>query len=135
MKFDKDYVETMRRQMSPKEFDGYINNLWINMAEGLVYDSYDRVKNRSTQTVAMHPNAPLNLGIDFNKAKMATGVHIVINGVPHCVDQFYGARNTEDLIKKIQQRYPNKKIICFVDFSGSYHASSAYTEASLTDYW
>lgn len=131
---DADYIELMRGQMSQKEFDGYINNLWINFAEGLVYDSYDRVKNRSIETVEKHPNAPLCIGIDFNKRKMASAVHIIINGIPHCVDQFYGAKNTEDLIKQIRRKYgPNKIITYFVDFSGSYHASSAYTEASLTD--
>ncbi len=130
---DPGYVVQMKSQLTPKQFEAYVNNEFVNQNEGSVYDCYDRVFNRSMETIAKHPSAPLNVGIDFNKNKMATCIGIILGKQVHMVDECYGCANTAGLIKELQRRYPGRKLTCFVDFSGSYHASSAYTEASLTD--
>jgi hypothetical protein len=130
---DEGYVEMMRSQLTPKQFEAYVNNEFVNQNEGSVYDCFDRNLNRSQETLAKHPNAPLNIGIDFNKSKMATCVGIILGKQVHMIDELYGSANTAALIKALQARYPNRQLSFFVDYSGTYHASSAYTEASLTD--
>jgi hypothetical protein len=129
---DDGYIEMMRQQLTAKQFAAYIGNEFINFAEGNVYYAYDRVHNRSTETIAKHPNAPLSIGIDFNVGKMATTVGIIIGQIPHIVDEIYGCQNTEHLIREIKRRYPNRAIKCFVDGSGDIQRSD-FTTMSKTD--
>ena len=114
------YIEDKRQQLTEKQFRAFVNNEWINMAEGNVYDSYDREKNRTTETLKSNPNAPLSIGIDFNVGKMATVIGIVINGKMHIVSELYGSRNTEHLIQLlapiVANRPPSK---VFIDASGA----------------
>ena len=129
---DEDYFIQMAATHTSEQLEAYFYGKFINFTDGNVYYPYDRAKNRSTETLAKHPHAPLSIGIDFNIGKMATIVGIIIGQVPHIVDEIYGTQNTEALIREIKRRYPNRQIKCFVDGSGDTMRSD-FTSMSQTD--
>jgi len=132
-----EYVELMRQQLSPKQFDAYINNIFTNFQTGNVYYCFDREKNRSTETIEKHPNAPLLFGIDFNVGKMATTVGILIGHEGreqrlHIVDELWGCQNTDELIREIKRKYPNRRCRFFPDASGTAQKTNAtYSDIEL----
>jgi Terminase RNaseH-like domain len=126
---DDGYVELQRSQLSPKQFEAFIENKFVNFSTGSVYYCYDRIQSRSLFEISKHPQAPLHIGIDFNVGKMAAIVAVVTGGQMHVVDEFFGSTNTLALIEDIQKRYPRRDITCYVDASGN----ADKTNANITD--
>ena len=127
------YLDRMKATHTEKQLQAYIYGEFVNFVSGNVYYAYDRDLNASSETLAKHPHAPLNIGIDFNKRKMATIIAIIINGRSHVVKEIYGSANTEALINDIRKTVgPNRLIRCFVDASGN-TSRSDFTLASQTD--
>ena len=126
---DANYIATLKEQLSPKQFEAYINNEFVNFAEGSVYYCYDRVKNRSNETLKLNPSAPIQIGIDFNVGKMAAVVAMVKNQQVHVVEEIFGEHNTMTLCDHIKKKYSGRAIQLFVDSAGN----AQKTNASLTD--
>lgn len=130
---DKEYFSNMERTHTKEQLEAYFYGRFVNFTQGNVYYCYDRELNRTIETLAKHPNAPLNIGIDFNVQKMACTIAIIMNQKTHVVKELYGSANTESLIKDIKRTVgPNRLIRCFVDSSGN-SMQSSFTAASLSD--
>jgi hypothetical protein len=68
----------------------------------------------------------LHLGIDFNVNVMATTVNIIDNGDRiFQIDELFGDKNTESLIRTIKAKYPNRRISVYPDATGDSNKSSA----------
>lgn len=127
------YYKRMEKTHTKEQLKAYFDGKFVNFTAGNVYYPYDRVLNRTRETLQAHPQAPLNVGIDFNVGKMATTIAIIINRQTHVVKELYGAQNTEQLIKEIRRVAGyNRLIKCFVDSSGA-STQSNFTTASRTD--
>lgn len=127
---DDGYVELMRSQLSPKQFEAYVENKFCNFTSGNVYYCFDRNQNRSKESAEARPQAEILVGTDFNVGKMATIFAIEnANHEIHVVDEVYGLENTAALIEHIRKRYPRRQVHCFPDASGS----SSKTNATFSD--
>lgn len=84
------------------------------------------------QANALNKRTPLHIGMDFNVGKCAAVVHIIDAIGPIAVDEIMGIKNTEEMIKEIKRRYPNRQITVYPDASGgSQKSNSAQTDHNL----
>jgi Terminase large subunit, T4likevirus-type, N-terminal/Terminase RNaseH-like domain len=129
---DEGYVEMQRKELSPKQFQAYIKNEFVNFTEGTVYYCYDRDDSLSKFTIDKIPKTELlHIGVDFNVGKMAA-ITAVINGrtdQAHVIDEFFGAQHTRALAAEIKKRYAGRYVQLYVDTSGN----SEKTNADQTD--
>jgi hypothetical protein len=127
---DDEYVEIQRSQMTPKHFEAFVENKYVNFTTGSVYYCFNRELNRTAFTVSTKANEPLHIGVDFNVGKMAAIVSLMDGiGKIYVVDEIFGCENTMALAEEIKKRYPRRFIQLYVDTSGY----AEKTNASQTD--
>lgn len=135
-----DYVPSLFKSYTPQLVLAYLDGRFVNLTTGTVYHAYDRLLNKSHETV--QPDDTLFIGLDFNVNNMAGVVHVkreardTKTGVllidtkpePHAVDEFIGLLDTPAMIATIKYKYPEHKIIIYPDSSGkNRHSSNAST--------
>lgn len=102
-------------------------------SSNICYHEFDRVLNACDDEVL--DTDVLHIGTDFNIGKMAAVVHVVRDGGPRAVDEFYGLKDTPALIVAIASRYPEQlklgNIKIYPDASGQY--GRATVDAGLSD--
>lgn len=114
----KEYVESLRASYPANLIDAYLNGEFVNLNSNTVYQAFSRENNLTTRTIDQYPDHIIHIGVDFNIGKMAAGVAIIDKGKVYFVDEFLGARNTEDLIIQIKRRYQGRMIYIYPDSSG-----------------
>lgn len=124
-----DYVESLRASYPSNLIEAYINGDFVNLTSGVVYHAYDGVLNSSSEEVT-DKDRTLIVGMDFNVTQMAARVFVTRKKEWHCVDEFNGLYDTQDMIEHIKMRYPDKHIVVYPDASGKNRKSNG---ADITD--
>lgn len=121
----EDFIQSLLDNYPPNLIKSYLEGEFTNLTSGQIYYSFDRTENHSSKSLKDFPGYPLHIGQDFNIGKCASVVHVIDQGVPIAVDEIMGARNTEEVIRIIKQRYPNRRITMYPDASGNQNKTSA----------
>ena len=126
---DENYIPRMREMYPKKALEAYLNGDFVNLNQSSVYYSYDQSLNDTKLLIdSFHPTFPIHIGVDFNVGIMASIVGMISNdGTAYIIDEIFGAQNTEDLCRKIKDKYPNRQIHVYPDASGAARKSSAST--------
>lgn len=143
----EDFIESLRENYPEELIKAYLEGEFVNLTSGRIYYKFDRALNNSDLTLDQlltqwqqcpldmfgnRQNKPeLHIGMDFNINKMSAIVHVIdtTNG-PTAIDEIVGARDTEQIIDLIKERYDGWKINVYPDSSG---ANRDTANASITD--
>lgn len=136
-----DFIDLLRSQYPANLIDAYLNGMFVNLTSGAVYKQFSRTDNTSKESV--QEGDTLIIGMDFNVTKMAAVVYVKrlmpsIDGTYrdtiHAVDEFVDMFDTPDMIREIEDRYPDHSgrglIQIYPDSSGK---SRKTTDASESD--
>lgn len=110
------YIESLKSSYPAALADAYIEGRFVNLTSGTVFNSFDRHRCNSDETI--HPGEMILVGADFNVAKMAAIVYVRRGEEMHAVDEIVDAYDTPDLIRVLQSRYDGHKIAIYPDASG-----------------
>ena len=124
-----DFIPSLLASYPANLIKAYLEGQFVNLTSGQIYYSYDRELNNTNLTLDDFPNHVLHIGQDFNVNKCASVVHIVDKNIPYALDEIVGAKNTEDVIRIIKERYPKRRVIIYPDASGK----NQKTNASVSD--
>lgn len=126
------FIESLLQNYTAEQCEAYLNGQFINLNTGTIYYSFNRNDNHSDISLddPMMDKHILHIGMDFNVGKCSAVTHIVVKGQPIAVDEIQGIKNTEDMIKEIQRRYPKRVIRVYPDASGS----NEKTNSNQTDH-
>ena len=97
------YIESLLESYPAQLVQAYLHGEFVNMLHGTVYSHYDRVKNRSTDSV--QEGEPVHIGMDFNINKMAAIVHVARDGKARAVAELVNHRDTPAIIEAIREKY------------------------------
>lgn len=122
------YIQSLKDIYPPEQLAAYLDGEFVNLTTGTVYNAYDRVKHRSSQTV--ETNEPLYIGMDFNVQNMSAVVYVIRDGNWHAVDELTGCYDTPAMIDAIKTKYSKHTIRIYPDASG---ASRKSVDASISD--
>lgn len=117
-----DYISSLRETYDENLIDAYLEGEFVNLTGGTIYRQYSKDNNSSEQV--KDSDHVLYIGMDFNVTQMAACVFVYRDDNPHCVDEFSGLYDTEDMIEAIKLRYPDKKIVIYPDASGKNRKSN-----------
>ena len=126
------YLAALRSIYPPAALEAYINGDFVALDRGRVYPSFDRQLNASRETILWEDR--LHVGVDFNIGKMAAVVAVKRSPEElHVVAEDNGAHDTDDLIQRLQSRFPRhhetRRIVVHPDAS----SASRSTNSSQTD--
>lgn len=123
-----DYIQNLINTYPKELILAYLEGEFVNLTTGTVYKSFDRFKHGSKETVLDGEN--ILVGIDFNVTKMCATIYVkriedrlVRNELRsvttiHAVDEITDMYDTPDLIREINKKFINNKIIAYPDASG-----------------
>jgi len=123
-----DYIETLIETYPSELINAYIMGEFVNLTAGTVYNAYNRVTHRSSETI--QEKEPLRIGMDFNVTNMSAVVYVLRGKVWHAVDELKGIYDTPAMITTIKERYPDHNIRVYPDASGG---SRKTVDASTSD--
>jgi phage terminase large subunit len=126
------YIDNLRDIYPSQLLDAYLEGKFVNLTSGTVYSSYNRVAQRSDETIKQ--GEPLFIGCDFNVTQQAATVYVQRDGgaVWHAVEQLTAMYDTPEMVRLIQEKWQRKghKIYMYPDASGS---SRKTVNASISD--
>lgn len=123
-----EYVQTLRDIYPANLLNAYIDGQFVNLQSGTVFNSYERNKCRSEETI--QPNELLCIGMDFNVTNMSGVVYVIRGEAWHAVEELKGIYDTPAIITAIKERYPAHSIRVYPDASGG---SRKTVDASTSD--
>lgn len=132
-----DYISSLMETYPEELINAYLNGQFVNLSSGTVYNTYDRLLNRTRETI--QPNETIYIGMDFNVENMSAVVHVIRNDVPMALDEIVKLKDTPAMIDKIRGEYwhydgnrytPTRRIVIYPDSSGGNRKS---VNASVTD--
>lgn len=113
-----DYIETLKETYPSELINAYIMGEFVNLTSGTVFNAYDRVRCRSTETI--QEKELLRIGMDFNVTNMSAVIYVIRNKDEwHAVEEIKGVYDTPAMIDVIKQLYPKHSIRIYPDASGS----------------
>ena len=97
---------------------------------GLIYYNFDRA---TSVVKAEDDGGVLHIGMDFNTDPMSAVVALRKGNSLICIDEIviYGS-NTDEMVKEIHQRYPNRQIIIYPDPAARQRKTSAGGRTDLS---
>lgn len=122
------YIQSLINTYPSNLLTAYLEGEFINLAQGAVYHGFSRTLNATDAKV--EPGEPLHIGMDFNVGAMAAAVHVLRGGLPYAVGELVGLRDTPDMVRAIQRRYPGHAVMAYPDASGGARKT---TNASTSD--
>lgn len=129
-----DYIQSLIDTYPKELIEAYLDGQFVNLASGTIYRSFNRNTHNSTQTVI--GDETLRIGMDFNVGKMAATVYVVRNIAPfegwHAVAEFKDLFDTPDMIKALNNRFPNNHKIIYPDASGGNRSTNNASESDLS---
>lgn len=112
----EDYIEGLQSTYPEKLLTAYMEGQFVNLESGTVYYNFDRNKHNTTREVQKEDI--LRIGVDFN-VQHTCGIVFVDDGKrTSIVAEVINQLDTPALIKSIQTRWPDYKIIIYPDASG-----------------
>jgi hypothetical protein len=123
-----DYIPSLKEIYPSELIEAYINGQFVNLTSGTVFKNYDRVRCNSNESII--EKEPLFIGQDFNVQKMASAIFVQRPDGYHAVAELKDVFDTPALIKIIQERYKDHRIIIYPDASGK---SRKTVDASKSD--
>lgn len=123
-----DYIQSLVETYPEELISAYINGHFTNLTSGAVYNAYNRVEHRSTDTI--QASEPLRIGMDFNVTNMSAVVYVLRKRAWHAVDEIVGSYDTPSMIVTIKERYHGHNIRIYPDASGK---SRKTVDASTSD--
>lgn len=123
-----DYIQSLRDSYPAELIDAYLMGEFVNLTSGTVYRNYDRLTNRSRETIK--PREPLHIGQDFNVNNMSSVVFVLRDNGWHAVAELRDIIDTPALITVLQDRYADHDITIYPDASGQ---SRKTVNASTSD--
>jgi len=123
-----DYIETLIETYPDELINAYINGEFVNLTSGTVYNAYNRITHRSTETI--QSKEPLRIGMDFNVTNMSAVVYVLRGKEWHAVDELKGIYDTPAMVDTIKEKYPEHNIRVYPDASGK---SRKTVDASTSD--
>lgn len=121
------YIEQIRANYDSQLAEMYINGEFVNLSSNKVYHFFDRDLHSTTRMITPMDNH-IHVSIDFNIGGCCATATVVINNVPHIMDE-YTSQNTDDFILKTKNRFKGRVITVYPDASGI----SESTNASASD--
>lgn len=127
-----DYIDTLKEDYPPQLIEAYLNGQFVNLTSGTVYQNYDRAAHNSTE--AIREGEPLYIGMDFNVTKMAATIYVKRNGGRewHAVDEISDGYDTPEMIRILQERYPEHHITVYPDSSGKKRNSVSASSSDIS---
>lgn len=135
-----DYIQDLLDAYPSNLIAAYIEGEFTNLTSGSVYAEYNRVLNRSNETIKRpvfnvdgsiySQGEALHIGLDFNVTKMAAVIHVKRDGFPHAVGELVDMFDTPAAIATIKSKFPNHQIFVYPDASGGARKS---INASVSD--
>jgi hypothetical protein len=129
-----DYIDSLIETYPNELVLAYVGGKFVNLKAGTVFNRYDRIKHRSSETIRpITPEQPgelLRIGMDFNVTKMSAVIYVIRSGNWHAVDELKGIYDTPAMIATIKNRYPSHSIRVYPDASGN---SRKTNDASTSD--
>lgn len=122
------YVDSLRDIYPPQQLAAYLEGQFVNLTSGTVFNGYDRIRCRSSETI--QPKEPLYIGMDFNVQKMAAVVYVKRGAVFHAVGELVDIFDTPAMINAIKGHWPAHNIRVYPDASGANRKS---VDASKSD--
>ena len=122
------YVQTLRDIYPANLLNAYLDGQFVNLQSGTVFNSYERSRCRSTETI--QAGELLCIGMDFNVTNMSAVVYVMRGEAWHAVDELKGIYDTPAMTRAIKERYPGHSIRVYPDASGS---SRKTVDASTSD--
>lgn len=113
-----DYIEDLKRTYPKALLKAYMEGEFVNLESGTVYYNFCRKRHNTIRTIL--PNDVLHIGIDFNKGFTCGIVFVDDENITSIVAEIVKQRDTPDLIKAIKSKWPEHKVVCYPDNSGSY---------------
>jgi hypothetical protein len=123
-----DYIPSLKEIYPAELIEAYINGQFVNLTSGTVFKNYDRVRCNSNEFIK--DGEPLFIGQDFNVQKMASAIFVQRPDGYHAVAELKDVFDTPALIKIIQERFKDHRIIIYPDASGK---SRKTVDASKSD--
>ena len=126
---DSDEVEAAKADLDERTFRQEYEATFETYA-GAIYYNFDREQNVKT---VKDNNTTLHIGMDFNIDPMSAAVFQIENNVINFIDEItIYSSNTEELVKEIEARYPERKIIVYPDPACRQRKTSAGGRTDLT---
>lgn len=144
-----EFIASLEANYPPELIRAYLNGEFVNLTAGQIYHKFDRRLNHSGLTIediiasnsgrvdiyGRHlPLPTLHVGMDFNINKMAAIIHIIDDIGPVAVDEVINARDTEEMVNILKERYSQFSIAVYPDSSGknrSHADASAPTDHAI----
>ena len=123
-----DYIPSLLETYPDELVNAYVMGQFVNLTSGTVYNSYNRIKHRSTETI--QDGELLRIGMDFNVTNMSAVVYVLRKDNWHAVDELKGIYDTPAMIDTIKERYPKHSIRVYPDATGG---SRKTVNASTSD--
>ncbi len=109
---EADEIEAAKSDLDERTFRQEYEATFETYA-GAIYYNFDREQNVKT---IKDNNTTLHIGMDFNIDPMSAAVFQLENNIINLIDEIViYSSNTEELVKEIQTRYPNRSIIVYPD--------------------
>lgn len=124
-----DYIDKLYETYPAELVKAYVNGEFVNLTSGTIYNSFSRKVNHTDKDD--DGTSDIHIGMDFNVDQMAAVAHLLEKKVAaYAIYEFFGAKDTPDLIKQIKNKYPGRKIYIYPDASG---ANRSTKNASTSD--
>ncbi len=126
---DSDEVEAAKADLDERTFRQEYEATFETYS-GAIYYNFNREDNVKT---VKDNNTTLHIGMDFNIDPMSAAVFQIENNVINFIDEItIYSSNTEELVKEIEARYPERKIIVYPDPACRQRKTSAGGRTDLT---
>jgi len=123
-----DYIASLLETYPDELVEAYVDGNFVNLKSGTVYNSYNRIRNRSTESI--QPKEALRIGMDFNVTNMSAVVYVMRGYQWHAVEELTKIYDTPAMIETIKEKYATHSISIYPDASGSSRKS---VDASKSD--
>lgn len=125
----QDYIDTLKAQYPSQLIDAYLGGQFVNLTSGTVYHAYNRERCRSRETIK--EGEPLFIGQDFNVGKMASTVYVQRPNGWHIVAELSDLFDTPDVIRVMQERWGDHRIVIYPDASGKNRKSVGASSSDI----
>jgi hypothetical protein len=124
-----DYIDNLKGSYPAELIASYIEGRFVNLTAGTVYRSYDRVGNRSGETI--RTNEPLHIGQDFNVGQMFSAIMVERPDGWHAVGELRNGLDTPAVIETIKAKFEGHAIYVYPDASGGSRKTVNASESDI----